>query len=77
MQDEEARRECSSQDKQDFLQYIFEVFPNGSPFVERELVGSIRVSRNIKILSFQIHLHLDYIKFRTNSMFDSIRTYSI
>jgi hypothetical protein len=45
IQEEESCCDCSIQDKQDFLQYIFDAFPNGSPFVERELVGCIRVSR--------------------------------
>ncbi|CAF4360156.1 unnamed protein product, partial [Adineta steineri] len=41
--EEESCRECTLQEKQDFLQYIFDAFPNGSPLVERELVGSIRL----------------------------------
>lgn len=45
IQEEEACDACSSQEKQDFVQYLFDAFPNGSPLVERELVGSIRVSR--------------------------------
>ncbi|CAF0890511.1 unnamed protein product [Adineta ricciae] len=45
--EEESCRECTNQDKQDFLQYTFDAFPNGSPFVERELISCIR-----SILSF-------------------------
>ncbi|UJR38003.1 hypothetical protein I4U23_030685 [Adineta vaga] len=44
--EEESCHECTIQEKQDFLQYIFDAFPNGSPFVERELVGCIRLILN-------------------------------
>ncbi|CAF3346265.1 unnamed protein product [Rotaria socialis] len=47
IQEEELCCACTSQEKQDFLQYIFDAFPNGSPFVERELVSSIRLILNI------------------------------
>ncbi|CAF1082392.1 unnamed protein product [Rotaria sp. Silwood1] len=47
IQEEEACRVCTLQEKQDFLQYIFDAFPNGSPLIERELIGSIRLISNI------------------------------
>ncbi|CAF4291543.1 unnamed protein product, partial [Rotaria sordida] len=40
-------RVCTAQEKQDFLQYTFDAFPNGSPLVERELISCIRLILNI------------------------------
>ena len=79
IQEEEACRTCTIQEKQDFLQYIFDAFPNGSPLVERELVGSIRVSRKVVIFKFyqNYYLHLANIEYRTKSMSCFFRSYSL
>ncbi|CAF4153440.1 unnamed protein product [Rotaria sordida] len=47
IQEEEVCRVCTAQEKQDFLQYTFDAFPNGSPLVERELISCIRLILNI------------------------------
>jgi hypothetical protein len=52
IQEEQTCTECTSFEKQDFLQFLFDAFPSGSPLVERELVTCIRV-RQIDIGSCQ------------------------